>query len=115
MGAGRQRSVVGTIRYSAVDGFGTDGRLVYVKPALLGTEGPDVASYAAAHPDFPHQATGDQWFDESQTESYRSLGLHTVDEMCRGWGGGSLADLCRHLETAAPASGTADATSPASS
>ena len=95
-----KRCAVGTIRYSEVDGPGTDGQLVYVKPMLLRNEGPDVASYAAAHPAFPHQGTGNQWFDESQTESYRSLGLHTVDDMCDGWEGGSLADLCRHLETA---------------
>jgi len=25
---------------------------------------------------FPHQSTGDQWFDESQFESYRALGYH---------------------------------------
>jgi hypothetical protein len=108
----RTRCAVGTIRYSAVDGPGTDGRLVYVKPMLLGNEGPDVASYAAAHPDFPHQGTGDQWFDESQTESYRSLGLQTLDEMCRGWEGGSLSDLCRHLETAYLRPGPPDATAP---
>ena len=96
----RKRCAVGTIRYSQVDGPGTDGRLLYVKPMLLRNEGPDVASYAAAHPAFPHQGTGNQWFDESQTESYRSLGLHTVDEMCRGWEGGGLADFGRHLETA---------------
>jgi len=96
----KKRCAVGTIRYSEVDGPGTDGQLVYVKPMLLRNEGPDVASYAAAHPAFPHQGTGNQWFDESQTESYRSLGLRTVDDMCDGWVGGSLADLCRHLETA---------------
>ncbi len=80
----RKRCAVGTIRYSAVDGPGTDGRLVYVKPMLLQNEGPDIASYAAAHPAFPHQGTGDQWFDESQTESYRSLGLHTSTRCVTG-------------------------------
>jgi hypothetical protein len=95
----RKRCAVGTIRYSAVDGPGTDGRLIYLKPMLLGTEPPDVASYAAAHPAFPHQTTAEQWFDESQTESYRSLGLLTIDEICGGWEAGSLSDLCRHLET----------------
>ena len=97
-GQQKRRCTVGTIRYSALDGPGTDGRLVYVKPMLLGNEDPDVASYAASHPAFPHEGTGDQWFDESQTESYRALGLHTLDEMCRGWTGGSISDLCRHLE-----------------
>jgi hypothetical protein len=95
----RKRCAAATIRYSAVDGPGTDGRLVYLKPMLLGTEPPDVASYAASHPTFPHQSTANQWFDESQTESYRSLGLLTVDEICGGWEAGSPSDLCRHLET----------------
>ena len=31
--------------------------------------------YRAEHPDFPHQSTLNQWFDESQFESYRKLGL----------------------------------------
>lgn len=96
----RKRCAVGRVRYSAVDGPGTDGWLVYVKPMLLGTELPDLASYAAGHPTFPHQTTADQWFDESQTESYRSLGLLTIDEICGGWEGTSLSDLRRHLETA---------------
>jgi hypothetical protein len=97
-GQQKLRCKVGTIRYSALDGPGTDGRIVYIKPMLLGNEGPDVASYAASHPTFPHQGTGDQWFDESQTESYRALGLHTLDELFRGWSGGSISDFCRHLE-----------------
>jgi hypothetical protein len=40
-----------------------------------------VRSYATAHETFPHEATLDQWFNESQFESYRALGLdigHTV-------------------------------------
>ena len=32
-------------------------------------------SYATAHPTFPHESTADQWFTESQFESYRSLGF----------------------------------------
>jgi hypothetical protein len=94
-----KRCAIGSVRYSAVDGPGTDGTIVYVKPMLLGNEPPDIASYAAAHPEFPHQSTGDQWFDESQTESYRMLGLVTMDEMCSGWKGKTLADFCRHIDT----------------
>jgi hypothetical protein len=56
-----------------------------------------VESYAAAFPGFPHQSTGDQWFDESQTESYRMLGLHTVNEICRGWNGQTWSALTEHL------------------
>ena len=39
-------------------------------------------SYAAAHPEFPHESTTDQWFGESQLESYRLLGLHAVEVIC---------------------------------
>ena len=95
--ARRKRCAVGRIRYSAVDGPGTDGHIIYIKPLVLGTEEADILSYAAAHPTFPHQATSNQWFNESQTESYRSLGLQTVDDMCRGWKGGSLEDLYDYL------------------
>jgi hypothetical protein len=94
----KRRWATARIRYSHAAGAGEDGRLVYVKPMLLGNEPPDVLSYAASNPTFPHQSTGDQWFDESQTESYRGLGAFTLDEMCQGWSAGSLTDWCRHLE-----------------
>jgi hypothetical protein len=34
----------------------------------------DIIAYLRAHKDFPHQSTAEQWFDESQLESYRALG-----------------------------------------
>jgi hypothetical protein len=92
-----KRCAIGRIRYSEVDGPCPDGVLIYIKPILLGNEPPDVESYAAAFPGFPHQSTGDQWFDESQTESYRMLGLHTVNEICRGWNGQTWSALTEHL------------------
>jgi hypothetical protein len=39
--------------------------------------------YRRQCPDFPHQTTVDQWFDESQFESYRQLGLHIVEELVK--------------------------------
>jgi hypothetical protein len=72
----------GTIKYSAMDGSGTDGSLIYVKPLVSGDEPPDVSNYTAAHPEFPHEATTDQWFSESQFESYRLLGQHAVETIC---------------------------------
>jgi hypothetical protein len=88
-GGTMRRCATATIRYSAVDGEGTDGQLIYIKPMVLGDEPPDVLSYHTAHPTFPHESTADQWFDESQTESYRTLGQHTVDEILKGWDGKS--------------------------
>ncbi|HEU5041765.1 MAG TPA: patatin-like phospholipase family protein, partial [Gemmatimonadales bacterium] len=63
---------VGTIRY----GSGGPGTLVYLKSSLTGDEPTDVLEYRRRQPGFPHQSTGDQWFDESQFESYRELGYH---------------------------------------
>ncbi|HSG47322.1 MAG TPA: hypothetical protein VLA43_05815, partial [Longimicrobiales bacterium] len=93
-----RRCAVATVEYSKANPGAQDGVLIYLKPLLRGNESPDVASYAAGHPAFPHQTTADQWFDESQTESYRALGLHTVDEICRGWKGESLESLRDHIQ-----------------
>ncbi|MBZ5672693.1 MAG: patatin-like phospholipase family protein [Acidobacteriia bacterium] len=73
---------IARIRYSAVDGpEAPDGILIYIKPSLNGNEPADVQHYAAADPLFPHQPTSDQFFDESQFESYRRLGLHVIEEI----------------------------------
>jgi hypothetical protein len=69
---------VGRIEYSAVDPDGVDGHLIYLKPCFYGNEPVDVLNYALANPVFPHEPTSDQFFSESQFESYRQLGLHTV-------------------------------------
>ncbi|HEY0376283.1 MAG TPA: patatin-like phospholipase family protein [Pyrinomonadaceae bacterium] len=76
---------VGKIRYSCVDGGSreADGDLILVKPALLGDEPRDVLNYASEHATFPQEFIGDQWFSESQFESYRALGSHIVDAICR--------------------------------
>jgi hypothetical protein len=73
---------IGTIGYSCVDGQGTDGILVYIKPTSYGTEPADVREYAQRNKAFPHDSTADQWFDESQFESYRMLGSHVMESIC---------------------------------
>ena len=47
-----------------------------IKPSLskLRNEPADVLNYAIQNPTFPHQSTADQFFDESQFESFRRLG-----------------------------------------
>jgi hypothetical protein len=64
---------VGSIRYPNARFTGT---LIYIKASLSGDEPADVLEYATLHPEFPHQSTADQFFDESQFESYRKLGYH---------------------------------------
>ena len=72
---------IGTIHYSRVDSGAPDGILIYLKPSLSGDEPVDVLEYAAHHEQFPHEPTSDQFFDESQFESYRRLGEHVVTEV----------------------------------
>lgn len=48
--------------------------LLYLKAKLTGTESADIDYYHATHPEFPHEATADQFFNEEQWESYRKLG-----------------------------------------
>jgi len=55
------------------------GYLVYLKASIVGSEPEDVLQYRVSHPTFPHQSTADQWFTESQFESYRRLGLHVAE------------------------------------
>jgi hypothetical protein len=94
----KHRCAIARIRYSLVDDTKEDGLLLYIKPMLRGNEPPDVVSYNTNHADFPHQTTADQFFDESQTESYRMLGLLTVDEICRGWDhSGGIGGLIDHI------------------
>ena len=49
---------------------------MYVKATLRGDEPVDVLEYHGSHPDFPHESTANQFFDEAQWESYRRLGEH---------------------------------------
>jgi len=58
-------------------GGGRVGRILYIKPSFFGRELPlDVVAYANNSATFPHETTGDQFFSESQFESYRKLGEH---------------------------------------
>jgi len=75
-GPSRWHCAVGSIHYEMVDRSASTGTLVYIKSSLTGDEAADVLSYHTQKPAFPHQSTADQWFDESQFESYRKLGYH---------------------------------------
>ena len=69
---------VGTIHYERLDPVATPGYLLYIKASLTGNEPTDVKQYKAANAAFPHESTGDQWYRESQFESYRKLGYHVA-------------------------------------
>jgi hypothetical protein len=40
-----------------------------------------VTSYRVEHPEFPHESTDDQFFNEPQWESYRALGQTAAGEL----------------------------------
>src|SRR6202012_4893059 len=74
------RFAIGTITYP---GPNRQGWLLYLKPTYQGsTERADIRSYASSNSKFPHESTTDQWFSESQLESYRALGASIIDYVC---------------------------------
>src|SRR5215475_1353078 len=106
---GRGRNcAIGRIRYSAVDGStAPDGIIVYIKPACYGDEPRDIYEYFKRSETFPHESTVDQFFSESQFESYRMLGAYTMEKLCADSGGdfrSFTADILKaHLKIQAPA------------
>jgi hypothetical protein len=59
------------------------GSILYIKPSFHGDEDAGIVAYALANPSFPHETTLNQWFNEAQFESYRSLGQHIFEDYCR--------------------------------
>jgi hypothetical protein len=89
--------VRGTIRYPETPAAEL-GEILYIKSSLTGTikrekqdelpcEPIDILNYRYEHSTFPHDTTANQWFTESQFESYRRLGQHMVEEVALsgGW------------------------------
>ena len=74
-GTSTRHCAVGTIRYLREN---EEGRILYIKASVTGDESADILNYRGKHEAFPHQTTGDQFFDESQFESYRQLGHHVA-------------------------------------
>jgi hypothetical protein len=58
--------------------------LLYIKAVVRDGMPADLEHYASQHPAFPHESTGDQFFDEAQWESYRKLGEVTGDDLFDG-------------------------------
>jgi hypothetical protein len=84
---------------------GSKGLILYLKPAFSGREAtlsPDVYKYAGENSEFPHQSTSDQFFDESQFESYRRLGEQSIEVITEGWDQGRrLRGLIDHARVVA--------------
>jgi hypothetical protein len=64
-------------RFSARTGDApTSGVLVIGRATLDGKTPWHIRRHAAAHPLFPHDAIGDQWFDDAKFNAYTGLGKH---------------------------------------
>jgi hypothetical protein len=87
---------LGTIRYPETpDEPEKLGKILYIKSSVTGRlewkdggqevkispEPSDILNYKLQHATFPHDSTANQWFTESQFESYRRLGQHVVEEV----------------------------------
>ena len=98
---------IGRIQYSMVDGDSVaDGMLIYIKPACYGDEPRDIYEYFKRSETFPHESTKNQFFAESQFESYRMLGAYTMEKLCTDCSG-DFRDFVRkilagHLKEPAP-------------
>jgi patatin-like phospholipase len=73
---------LGEIHYGNVDGEPFIGHLLYIKPALYSECPADIRNYGKESQTFPHESTADQFFSESQFESYRALGRHIIGRIC---------------------------------
>jgi GNAT superfamily N-acetyltransferase len=78
-GFARQPMVAGDIHYPG----GDTGVLLVLKPTLIGDEPVDILQYKRRNGAFPHETTGDQFYDAAQWESYRRLGQHAVQSAFR--------------------------------
>jgi hypothetical protein len=81
---------VGRILYRKENRVGT---LVYIKPCKTMDMPSDVINYALMHSAFPHETTADQFFSESQFESYRGLGRHVALKVLGVSGATSVSKL----------------------
>lgn len=79
-GFSKKHYAMGKIFY----GGGETGHLLYIKSSLTGDENVYISEYRSKNNDFPHESTGDQFFDEAQFEAYRALGYHIADKL-DGW------------------------------
>ena len=59
------------------------GLLLYIKLSVTGNESELIKRYRINNPDFPHQTTLDQFFDQEQFEAYRELGVHAAEGLFR--------------------------------
>ncbi|MFC4003493.1 patatin-like phospholipase family protein [Prauserella oleivorans] len=80
--------ITGTIVYPPESGIAPEvrGRLVVARAQLWPELPYSLLSYAAHHPEFPNDSTGDQWFDDAKFSAYTELGRRTGAEARQAMG-----------------------------
>ncbi|MEO6656538.1 MAG: hypothetical protein ABIO36_10695 [Pyrinomonadaceae bacterium] len=96
---GRRYAIADIIYPAAGDTERRKGLLVYLRPTILGDEPINIKHYADSNPKFPHQSTGDQFFDEKQFEAYRELGFLTFERILADTPISTMGTLRKHLNS----------------
>jgi hypothetical protein len=80
--SGVSRSHIHLLRVHYPAGPGHDaatGLMLYLKLSVTGDETELLKRYRMLYPEFPHQSTVNQFYDEEQFEAYRQLGVHVAE------------------------------------
>ena len=97
---------IGKITYPKLNEDSEDevGYLIYLKSSVTGDEEELINEYRSTYPDFPHQSTADQFFNEGQFEAHRALGQHIGETLLDAAGKGGkqihyeeLQEICESL------------------
>jgi len=94
-GRSPQHSILGRIRYpqpataAGVSEVGDpppplEALLVYVQMSLTGDEDIDIEQFRRTNPRFPDEPISNQFYTRDQVESFRQLGQHVGQLLCRG-------------------------------
>jgi hypothetical protein len=70
----RAHAALAWVTYLPDSGRAHRSLLLLIKPGITDDMPADLNNYQITNPDFPHESTLDQFFDEAQWESYRKLG-----------------------------------------
>ncbi len=82
---------------------GGTGQLIYLKPWLPADMPIELGSYKIIKPDFPQEPSSDQFFTESDFESYRRLGELVAGKILKTLpAGADIAGFFREAKTAPP-------------
>lgn len=76
--------------------------LIYCQMSLTGDEDLDLQQFRNINSSFPDEPTTNQFYNEGQVESFRQLGFHVGDVMCRSVPqalGNATEEVFKHLTT----------------